>query len=165
MARTARHPLTTGGRRGPRLNDLNPYSIDANGWCEATGTRAEDYDREGPPPDPRADVADDHEQRGRSTIERHLIALMKVAPIPVRVEKLFAHWMQHARREQVAPLFPTLRGSERRTALRREIGRVKVRSAAGQVVDLATKVRDCTVLTPLESQRILDVIVDLRHAW
>ena len=167
-------------RRGKRtkergINALNPYSLDANGWCEPTDNRAQAYERGGPPADPRAtalvdtsiyvspEVAD--AAQARALIARQLGELKKVEPKPVAVEKLFKQWSEHPRRDAVIALFPALKGSERRTGLRREIGKVRVRSARGDVVDLATKVKDCTALTPLEAQRILDVIVDLRHAW
>jgi hypothetical protein len=67
-----------------RLNDLNPYSFDANGFCEPTGSRAEAYERDGPPADPRADVQNDS---GRSTVESHLRELKKVSPKSVNVQR------------------------------------------------------------------------------
>lgn len=143
-----------------RLNDLNPYSLDANGWCEPTSTRAAAYEREGPPPDTRA--TDDG---AAGELARRLAVLKRAPRKPVAVDKLYERWAEHPRRDALRDLFPVLKGAERRAALRREVGRVRVRSTAGHVVDLATKVRDCSALTPLESQRILDVLVDLRHAW
>lgn len=173
-----------------KLNDLNPYSLDANGWCDPTSTRSDQYERKGPPADPRADVgtnfleartkhADDDRsfddgaseldgasgEEHRATLERQLRELRKVEPVPVAVEKLFTMWTTHPRRDAVAALFPVLKGAERRSALRREIGKVRVRSAGGDVVELSAKVERCKALTPLESKRILDVLVDLRHAW
>ena len=47
-------PLHPGGGARVRLNDLNPYSLDANGWCEPSFSKANAYEREGPPPDARA---------------------------------------------------------------------------------------------------------------
>ena len=170
-----------------KLNDLNPYSLDANGWCDPTATRSDAYERKGPPADPRAQLLTmglalgperqpspgaidslDGEMSGeqhRATLERQLLELKKVEPRPVAVEKLFAMWVDHPRRAEVALLFPALTGVERRTALRREVGKVRVRSAGGAVLELSAKVTDCKALTPLESKRILDVLVDLRHAW
>lgn len=159
-----------------KLNDLNPYSLDANGWCDPTATRADQYERKGPPADPRADVGASLMARGdfsgemsgeehRATVERQLRELKQVEPKPVAVEKMFAMWLAHPRRAEVSNLFPSLKGAERRATLRREIGKVRVRSAGGDVVELSTKVEQCKALTPLESKRILDVLVDLRHAW
>ncbi len=145
------------------LSAFNPYSLDANGWCEPTANRAEAYDRSGPPADPRARA--DEGARRRATVERQLRALKEQGPCDVAVDALYARFAEHPRRDAVAALFPPLRGTERRTALRREVGRVRVRSARGDVIDLATKVRECSALTPLESHRILDALVDLRHAW
>ena len=152
-------PLHPGGGARVRLNDLNPYSLDANGWCEPSFSKANAYEREGPPPDARATHADAME------LARRLEALKLAPSRPLKVEELFRRFAEHPRRETVRELFPLLKGAERRAALRREVGKVRVRSARGEVVDLATKVRDCVALTPLESQRILDVLVDLRHAW
>jgi hypothetical protein len=78
---------------------------------------------------------------------------------------LFAAWVAHPRNGVVAMLFPVPTGADQRTALRREVSKVRVRSAGGDVVELSAKVAACSALTPLESQRILDVLVDLRHAW
>jgi hypothetical protein len=156
----ALHPSAAGRR--PKLNHLNPYSLDANGWCEPTATRAQAYEREGPPADPRAAVV---EGESRATLEHQLDELRKVQAPPVDVEKLFAAWATHPRRRAVQALFPELSGTQRRSALRREVGKVRVRSARGDVVDLATKLDDCPALTDLESQRILSVLADLRHAW
>lgn len=143
-----------------RLNDLNPYSLDANGWCDPSHSSAKAYEREGPPPDPRAT-----DETNAGELARRLAALKRAPKKPIAIEKLYRHWAEHPRREVVRELFPLLKGTERRAALRREVGRVRVRSTGGQVVDLATKVRECRALTPLESQRIVDVLVDLRHAW
>lgn len=164
-----------GGRGGSQLNDLNPYSLDADGWCEPTESRAAAYEREGPPADPRASVigvgagrSREHrsrEKNERDTIVRHLRELRKVKAPAVQVESLYCQWLEHPRRAAVAELFPVLRGADRRKALRREIGQVRVRSARGDVVELEAKIRDCPALTPLEAQRIMDVLVDLRHAW
>lgn len=160
-----------GGRGGSRLNDLNPYSLDADGWCDPTGARAAAYERTGPPADPRAGVASVHDPDGRSAhderaaLVRHLAELRKVEAPPLQVERLFEAWANHPRRDAVSELFPALKGSQRRAALRREVGRLRVRSARGEVVALETKIRDCSALTPLEAHRILDVLVDLRHAW
>ncbi|OGQ18441.1 MAG: hypothetical protein A2138_14375 [Deltaproteobacteria bacterium RBG_16_71_12] len=143
-----------------RLNDLNPYSLDANGWCDPTNSRADAYERDGPPPDTRAT-----DEKSAGELARRLAALRRSARRPIAVEKLYRHWAEHPRRDVVRELFPMLKGTERRAALRREVGRVRVRSTSGHVVDLATKVRECDALTPLESQRIVDVLVDLRHAW
>lgn len=156
--RRAGSSLSGDGAR-PRLNDLNPYSLDANGWCEPSLSKADAYERQGPPPDARARDADAVE------LARRLEALQRCEPRALSVDKQHRRWAEHTRRDALRDLFPLLKGAERRAALRREVGKVRVRSTRGEVVDLSTKVRDCKALTPLESQRILDVLVDLRHAW
>lgn len=182
FSRRSRARTPSAEQRIRNLNDLNPYSLDANGWCDPTQSRSDAYERKGPPADPRAQFltlttagsapadggcGDDElsSERHREALERQLRELKKVEPKAVAVEKLFALWSAHGRRAEVALLFPVLVGAERRVALRREVGKVRVRSAGGAVVELSKKVTDCRALTPLESQRILDVLVDLRHAW
>jgi hypothetical protein len=155
--RTTRSGPANGG-----LNRLNPYSLDANGWCEPTDSRALAYEREGPPADPRASVVSGGD---REHIARQLGELRKIKGPPVAVEPLYHAWAEHPRREAVSALFPELRGSHRRQALRREVGRVRVRSARGEVIDLETKVRGCPAIAEAEAERILEVLVDLRHAW
>jgi hypothetical protein len=148
-------------KKKPGLAELNPYSLDHNGWCDPTDHRAHAYERGGPPADPRANVHGPRTKSGRLDI-----ALVNGAPsVAVAVEKLYAQWAEHARKDVVASLFPPLNSVPRRTSLRREVGKVRVRSARGDVVDLAAKVRDCRALSPVAAQRIMDVIVDLRHAW
>lgn len=163
---TRASPRRSGGQRGGKLNDLNPYSLDADGWCDpGTRTRSDAYERSGPPADRRAQASgDEHTAPQRTALQRHLRELRKIEATPLAVEKLFRGWLEHARREEVATLFPVLRGTAPRKALHHELSKVRVRTARGAVFHLSARITTCQVLTPLERERILDVLVDLRHA-
>lgn len=161
--KSADEPRTSGAAAASSpLSAFNPYSLDASGWVEPTITRAVAYERGGPPADPRAAAAPSGE---RAVLERQLDDLRKAARPLVAVETLFQRWLVHPRRAEVGALFPLPRTRQRRAALAADVASVRVRSARGEVTELERKVHECGALTPIEADRILDVLTELRHAW
>jgi hypothetical protein len=147
--------------RGKRLNDLNPYSLDADGWCEPTATRVEVYDRQGPPVDARASLTP---QQGRSTIAKHLAALREQSTRGVAYNSLWDAWQRHPRLEVIRPLFPLLDDASRRAALHDEVSSFLVRTTRDDPQPLADKLLS-SGLSTFHASVILVTLVELRHAW
>jgi hypothetical protein len=150
------------GRVEPRLNELNPYSFDADGWCIPTETRVNDYDRAGPPVDARA--ATDVVGR-RSVLAQHLRVLEQQPRRAVAFETLWDRWKNHPRQPVVQALFPTLVDDDRREALYAEVAGFRVRTARN---DRAVSLSECLFSSGLSTGNvdvILALLVQLRHAW
>ncbi len=145
----------------PKLNDFNPYSFDADGWCEPTEARVRDYDRAGPPVDKRAQSKGDP----RSVLAAHIDVLALQPRRAVGYETLWDRWASHPRLRMVQALFPTLNDPERRALLHDEVAAFRVRTAHD---DAATPLVDRLFesgLSTTNAERIVDVLVHLRHAW
>ncbi|MDP2340634.1 MAG: hypothetical protein Q8O67_06740 [Deltaproteobacteria bacterium] len=146
-----------------QLNDLNPYSLDADGWCEPTETRVKQYDRKGPPVDARAnlkgDVAD-----GRSIIASHLGALLQQSRKGVAFETLWDRWASHPRLDRVRALFPLLSDPARRQQLHEEVSGFMVRTTRDDPMPLAEKLLS-SGLSTRHASTVLKLLVELRHAW
>lgn len=152
------------GRVEPKkLNELNPYSFDADGWCEPTEARVEAYDRPGPPVDVRARAASTDERR--SVLAGHLRVLDEQPRRAVAWETLWDRWQRHPRHELVQPLFPVLDDDARRAVLRTEVAAFRVRTTRD---DKASSVADCLLASGLSTANaalVLELLVELRHAW
>ena len=149
-------------QRQPRLNDLNPYSLDADGWRQPPDNEVRDYDRKGPPVDDRASVQGNRSTR--STLAAHIAALEQQSNRPVAFEALWDRWSTHPRLESVRALFPVLTDEARRAALRAEVEDFPVRTTRGDTVALAKKMA-ASALPAERCDRVLSVLVELRHAW
>lgn len=149
--------------RSGKINELNPYSLNADGWCEPSETRAAAYDREGPPADPRA-AFEKNVAAGRAAIARAIETLSHEEPLPIDYDVIALRFLTHPRREAVTSLFP-LPSKARRAALAEEVAAVTVRTANGDPTPLKKKLAACEALTSREVSRILAVLADLRHAW
>ena len=113
----------------PKLNDFNPYSFDADGWCEPTEARVQAYDRAGTPVDtrakndpnaPTASTSTAHDRR--SVLAAHIEVLAGQSRRAVAYETLWDRWAKHPRLAMVQGLFPRLEDSERRALLLRLAG-------------------------------------------
>ncbi len=152
----------------PKLNDFNPYSFDADGWCEPTEARVKAYDRVGPPVDARA--RDDRAAARpavdrRSVLAGHIEVLAKQPRRAVAYETLWDRWAAHPRLAMVQGLFPLLDAEVRRAALHDEVAAFRVRTAQD---DAATPLVDRLFesgLSTENAERIVDLLVQLRHAW
>jgi hypothetical protein len=145
----------------PRLNDLNPYSLDADGWCEPTSTRVEVYDRRGPPVDERASL---HGARGgRSRLAAHLATLALQPPQTVDWAALWQRWSLDPRRDVVAALFPCVTATDA-AALRAEVGASLVRTTRAEARPIADRLA-ATGLADADARVVLDLLVELRLAW
>ena len=145
-----------------KLNDLNPYSLDADGWCDPTETRVKQYDRKGPPVDDRARV--DGKTNGRSIIDAHLAALLQQSRRGVAFEVLWDRWAAHPRLERVHTLFPWLSDAHRRHQLHEEVSGFLVRTTRDEPTPLAEKLLS-SGLSTLHASTVLKLLVELRHAW
>ncbi len=152
--------------RGPsqKLNELNPYSLDADGWCEPTATRVKEYDRVGPPVDVRANLQEQEISRGRSTIAAHLAVLRQQSQHGVAYNTQWSHWEKHPRRELVNALFPVLDDVDRRQLLHEEVSQFLVRTTRDEPTPLADKLLSSGLSTGHASV-VLRLLVELRHAW
>jgi hypothetical protein len=149
--------------RGGTLNALNPYSLNADGWCEPTESRATAYDRQGPPADPRAAFAK-NASAGRAAIAKSIEVLSREEPLTIDYDVIALRFLTHPRRDIVSALFP-LPSKARRAALLEEVAAVTVRTANGDPTPLRNKLDACHAITRREAARILAVLADLRHAW
>ena len=145
-----------------KLNDLNPYSFDADGWCEPTEARVNDYDRPGPPVDVRAgrDVGE-----RRSVLAGHIRALEDQPRRAVAWETLWDRWQRHPRQEVVQRLFPALLDEERKRVLFTEVAAFRVRTTRDE---RPTSLSECLLASGLSTgnaDMILALLVELRHAW
>jgi hypothetical protein len=159
--------------RARRLNELNPYSFDADGWCEPTSSRVERYDRQGPPADARAQAL--HAVAagtavsvggggGRSTVAAHVAALALGAPQPIAWDAIWARFAAHPRLELVSQHMPLLEDAARREALLQEVLHVPVRTTRDEDYrPLAEKLHEA--LLPEHAALLVALLVELRHAW
>lgn len=145
----------------PKLNDFNPYSFDADGWCEPTEARVRTYDRQGPPVDARAQSPGGR----RSVLEGYLRTLQEQPRRAVAWETLWDRWQNHPRAALVAGLFPALTDDERRQALHDEVAGFRVRTAHDDSFTPVVERLFASGLSTKNAARIVDLLVLLRHAW
>ncbi len=143
-----------------RLNDLNPYSLNAQGWCEPTEARLAGYDRPGPPVDERAGRG----RGGRSTLAAWIAALAQQPPKPVACHELWRRWSAHPRRSAVAALFPPVPGAAVAQSLRDEAASFVVRTVDDEGRPLADWLA-ASGLSAADVDVVLGLLVQLRHAW
>jgi hypothetical protein len=151
----------TGSVIPPRLNDLNPYSLNADGWCDPTDSRIRRYDRAGPPVDERADPNRTHD---RSTIAAHLAALASQPDRAIDWDALWQRWQAHPRLPAVAALFPPVDRADVLQELRAEASGFIVRTTADVGRSLAERF-ERSGLSSDQSRIVLDLLLQLRHAW
>ncbi len=150
---------------GQQLNDLNPYSLDADGWCVPTETRIKQYDRKGPPVDARANVDGPRaHDAGRSAIAGQLAALLQQSRRGVAFEVLWDRWASHPRLDLVRALFPWLSDAPRRRHLHEEVSNFLVRTTRDDPTPLAEKLLS-SGLSTVHASTVLKLLVELRHAW
>ncbi len=151
------------GRVEPKkLNDLNPYSFDASGWCEPTEARVNAYDRKGPPVDVRAGQS---ATERRSVLAGHLRALEQQPRRAVAWETVWDQWQRHPRGAVVHHLFPVLDDEERRHDLHAEVAAFRVRTTRN---DKATSLAESLLssgLSTANAEMVVALLVELRHAW
>lgn len=144
-----------------KLNDLNPYSLDADGWCEPSDTKVKEYDRLGPPVDTRASLK---AVDGRSVIAGHIADLKQQSRRGVAYNGRWDAWERHPRLDIVSALFPLLDSAERRQALHVEVSSFLVRTTRDEPQPLADKLLS-SGLSTFHASVILKLLVELRHAW
>ena len=145
-----------------KLNDLNPYSFDADGWCEPTKARVKAYDRPGPPVDARA--GRDLGER-RSVLAGHIRALKDQPRRAAAWETLWDRWRKHPRKEVVQHLFPALLDAQRKPKLYAEVAAFRVRTTRDE---RPTSLSECLLASGLSTgnaDMILALLVEMRHAW
>lgn len=152
-----------GGEEGQKLNDLNPYSLDAEGWCEPSETKVKEYDRIGPPVDARASLNTKAPEE-RSTIAAHLSALLQQSRRGVAYNSHWDSWVKNPRLERVRELFPILDNAERRRQLHEEVSSFMVRTTRDDPLPLAEKLLS-SGLSTFHASVVLKLLVELRHAW
>gem|GEM_PF-1370301 len=159
-----RHALA-GGAYGAvepaRLNDFNPYSFDADGWCEPTEARVRAYDRQGPPVDGRAQGTGTR----RSELAAHVDALRAQPRRAVAWETLWDRWQNHPRMVLVTALFPSITCTDRQEALHHEVAAFRVRTARDDRFTPVVERLYESGLSTGNARRIVDLLVLLRHAW
>lgn len=148
------------GEKQQKLNDLNPYSLDADGWCEPTDTKVKEYDRVGPPVDARASLS----SVGRSTLANQLSVLQQQSRRAVAFNGRWDAWERHPRTDIVGALFPLLADPVRRQQLHEEVSGFLVRTTRDEPMPLAAKLLS-SGLSTLHAGVILKLLVELRHAW
>ncbi len=153
---------STTSSTSPRLNDLNPYSLNADGWCDPTESRVESYDRPGPPVDVRANPA--RPRGGRSVLAAHLDALALQSSRGVAWEAMWDRWQRHPRLPTVAALFPHVDDPHAATALRTEASAFVVRTTADAGRPLADRLAR-SGLSSEQARIVLDLLIELRNAW
>ncbi len=161
-ARVALSTSSYGAVAPTKLNDLNPYSFDASGWCEPTEARVRAYDRQGPPVDQRASRSGEDK---RSVLEGHLRALQAQPRRAVAWETLWDRWQNHPRLAIVQPLFPLLQSDTRRTTLHDEVASFRVRTTHDDQATPLVERLFASGLSTGNAELIVDVLVQLRHAW
>jgi hypothetical protein len=146
----------------PRLNDLNPYSLNADGWCEPTDSRVVTYDRPGPPVDGRASLSRD--DQGRSLLASHIRVLSQQSNRGVAWESLWDRWMRHPRLSKVAALFPSARDPVVIHALHEEASNFPVRTTGEAASTLAARL-ETSGLSADRAAIVFALLVELRYAW
>lgn len=144
-----------------RLNDFNPYSFDADGWCEPTEARVRLYDRQGPPVDERAQ----RPGHRRSGLAAHIEVLRAQPRRAVAWETLWDRWQSHPRLGLVTALFPSLDCPRRQVALHDEVAGFRVRTARDDRLSPVVERLYESGLSTENARRIVDLLVLLRHAW
>ncbi|MBM4279869.1 MAG: hypothetical protein FJ137_03680 [Deltaproteobacteria bacterium] len=160
-AATGAAPASPADPPARRLNDLNPYSLNAEGWCDPTDSRVQRYDRAGPPADVRADPA---RRTGRSALAAQIEALAQQSARGVAWEALWDRWQQHPRLPVVGALFPRIDDAGSKTALRAEASAFVVRTAGNGGRPLSARLAR-SGLSAEAAGVVLDLLVELRHAW
>jgi hypothetical protein len=143
-----------------RLNDFNPYSFNAEGWCEPTETRVRAYDRQGPPVDGRA-----LRPGSRSELASHIAVLRGQPRRAVAWEVLWARWQHHPRRPVVEALFPSAPTPERQQVAHDEVAAFRVRTVLDERFTPVVERLYESGLSTGNARRIVDLLVLLRHAW
>ena len=143
-----------------RLNDFNPYSFDAEGWCVPTETRVQAYDRQGPPVDSRA-----QRPGSRSVLAQHIAVLRSQPRRAVAWEVLWARWQNHPRRALVEALFPTATTPALQRSAHEEVAAFRVRTVLDERFTPVVERLYESGLSTANASRIVDLLVTLRHAW
>ena len=160
---TQKTPLSaTNASSSPRLNDLNPYSFNADGWCDPTESRVESYDRPGPPVDVRAKPG--RPLGGRSALAAHIEALGQQSTRGVAWEAMWDRWQRHPRLATVTTLFPHVDAPQAAAALRAEASAFVVRTTADNGRRLGDRLAR-SGLTQEQARVVLDLLIELRNAW
>lgn len=146
----------------PRLNELNPYSFNAEGWCDPTASRVENYDRPGPPVDARAQPG--HRAGGRSVLAGQLEALARQSGRGIAWEAMWDRWSKHPRLATVAALFSPVEDPKELADVRAEASAFVVRTTADSGRPLADRLAR-SGLSAEQAHVVLSLLVELRHAW